>query len=43
MYSTLVVDIAFIVCILETQVMGAPAKHTIQPERDFEVIGLSCA
>ena len=39
MYSASVVDIAVIVCILEAQVMGAPAKRTSQPDRDLEVIG----
>ena len=39
MYSASVVDNAVMVCILDAQVMGAPAKQTIQPERDLEVIG----
>ena len=39
MYSASVVDIAVIVCILETHVMGAPAKRMSQPERDLDVIG----
>ena len=43
MYSASVVDIAVIVCILEAQMIGAPAKRTSQPECDFEVIGSMCA
>ena len=43
MYSASVVDIAVIVCILEAHVMGTPAKRTSQPERDLDVIGLTCA
>ena len=38
MYSASVVDIAVMVCILEAHVMGAPAKHTSQPDRDLDVI-----
>ena len=43
MYSTSVVDKAVMVCILDAQVMGAPAKQTIQPKRDLEVIGSTWA
>ena len=39
MYSASVVDIAVIVCILEAQVMGAPAKRTSQPDLDLDVMG----
>ena len=39
MYSASAVDIAVIVCILEAQVMGAPAKRMSQPDRDLDVIG----
>ena len=39
MYSASVVDNAVIVCILEAHVMGAPAKCTIHPKRDLELIG----
>ena len=43
MYSASVVDMAVMVCILDAHVMGAPAKCTIQPERDLAVIGSLCA
>ena len=43
MYSASVVDLAVMVCILDAHVMGAPAKRTIQPERDLAVIGSLCA
>ena len=43
MYSASVVDNAVMVCILDAQVMGAPAKQTIQPEQDLEVIGSTWA
>ena len=43
MYSASVVDMAVMVCILDAHVMGAPAKRTIQPERDLAVIGSLCA
>ena len=39
MYSASVVDRAVMVCILDAQVIGAPANLMIQPERDFAVIG----
>ena len=38
MYSALVVDKAVIVYILDAQVIGAPAKWTIQPDLDLDVI-----
>ena len=40
MYSALVVDMAVIVCILDVQVMDAPAKRTIQPDRDLDESGV---
>ena len=43
MYSASVVDMAVMVCILDAQVMGAPAKRTIHPKRDLAVIGSLCA
>ena len=39
MYSASMVDNAVIVCILDAQVMGAPAKCTIQLDQDLDVIG----
>ena len=39
MYSASVVDNAVIAFILDAQVMGAPAKQTIQLEHDLDVIG----
>ena len=42
MYSASVVDMAVMVCILDAHVIGAPAKRTIQPERDLAVIGSLC-
>ena len=35
MYSASVVDHAVMVCILEAQVIGAPANRTIQPKMRF--------
>ena len=43
MYSASVVDKAVIVCILDAQVMGAPAKQTIQPDLDLDVMGSAWA
>ena len=43
MYSASVVDNAVMVCILDAQVMGTPAKQTIQPERNLDVIGSTWA
>ena len=43
MYSTSLVDMAVIVCILDARVMGAPAKCMSQPDRDLVVIGSMCA
>ena len=42
-YSASVVDIAVMVCILEANVMGAPAKCTSQTDRDLGVIGSTWA
>ena len=39
MYSAYVVDRAVIVCILDAQVMGAPAKWMTQPDQDLDVMG----
>ena len=30
---------AVVVCIFDAQVMGAPANHMIQPDRDLDIIG----
>ena len=43
MYSASVVDMAVMVCILDAHYIGAPAKRTIQPERDLAVMGSLCA
>ena len=43
MYSASVVDRAVIVCILDAQVIGAPAKRTIHPDLDLAVMGSTWA
>ena len=43
MNSASVVDMAVMVCILEAQVMGAPANRMIHRDRDLDVIGSWCA
>ena len=43
MYSASVVDRAIIICILDAQVIGAPAKRTIHPDLDLAVIGSTWA
>ena len=39
MYSASVVDKAVIACILDAQVIGAPAEQITHPEQDLAVIG----
>ena len=43
MYSASMEDKAVIVCILDAEVMGAPAKQTIQPDLDLDVMGSTWA